>query len=241
VDRTCFGPKVLITNDPLRDSALASRTINLVFERTTAIAEPYSATATATEAAQLRDQLHAFGLTYARDTYDVYRTRKPIDGISHREEDLAALPLAVASVVDRTAPQGWSLVERLVAFFVNAARSRAENYKSDAERPAIARAIIEFVANKDDELGKAYSWGGDDDWFLAVDFARFANQTGELGRPLSPKEYGERLKRYRLVLGRQVIDIGHGVGGLNLKGQRVQKVAYRFDLARAKTAAGGAP
>ena len=241
VDRRCFGPKVLITNEPLNDAALASRTINLMFEKTATTAEPYSATAAAPGAAALRDLLHAFGLTYAKIIWDAYRTRKAVVGISHREEDLAALPLAVATIVDRTAPMGWSLHERLVALFVDAAKARTENYTTDGELPAIARAIIEFAANRDDTLGKAYPWGGHDDWYLAVDFARFANRTGELGRTMSARALAERLRRHRLIVGRQVIDIGQGAGGLSLKGQRVQKVAYRFDLARAKAVAGGAP
>lgn len=241
VDRRCFGPKVLITNEPLRDAALASRTINLVFEKTATTAQPYSATAAAPEAAALCDMLHIFGLTYAKEIWDAYRTRKPIPGISHREEDLAALPLAVATIADCSAPSGWSLHERLVAFFVNAAKARAENYTTDGELPAIARAIIEFVANRDDTLGKAYVWGGHDDWYLVVDFTRFANRTGELGRTMSTRVMAERLRRHRLIVDRQVINVPPIAGGLSLKGQRIQKVAYRFDLTRAKAAAGGAP
>jgi hypothetical protein len=238
----CFGPKVIITNDPLNDAALATRTVPIVLERTAQKAERFTALNSAVPAAQLRDDLHIFGLTDARDVYSEYLKLDSIDGISHRDADLAAPLLAVAAVIDGSSSQPTScLGSRLLDLFQSTASARRATDRVWNERAAFARCILQFIADGASSGARSLRWGDHDDWYLAADFAADANKSGELERPLSAKDIGERLNRHRLILERRVLDVPHQRGVVDPKAHRAQKVAYRFDVERARKSAGGAP
>jgi hypothetical protein len=237
VERRCFGPKVLMTNEPLDDSALASRTITLVLGHPPKRAKRYSTTAAAQEAAALRDDLHMFALESAPVVQEEYRVSDPIEGISHRDEDLAGLLLAVAAVVDRSSPNSSLLRQRLVDFFVKAAAHRKEGYKFEAERPTLARAVLQFIADETSAKSRC-AWRGEGNWYLAADFAAYANRSGELVQVLSTKELGERLNRYGLISKRKVIDISPRDSLVRSTANRIQKVAYQFDLLAAEKGGG---
>jgi hypothetical protein len=241
VERRCFGPKVLLTNDALDDAALSSRCITITLTPTTQRAKRYSTFAVSEREMELRDRLHQFGLGYGLTIWSRYMNLPDVPGLAHREADLAAPLLAVAQVVGAAAPGHSDLSERILSLLqLNAAR-RMENQRVDGERGALARAIIRFVTPGSDTPHQSYTWGGHCDWYLASEFAAFLNRSGELSRPMSPREVGERLSRFELVLARHVIDVPPKRGPLDRHAPRVQRVAYRFDLTKVQQWTGRIP
>lgn len=239
VERRCFGPKVLLTNDPLPDAALASRAIIIELGPSTGQVERYTAMSAASEMSRLRDALHVFGLTHARQVEQAYLAVDRVDGLSHRELDLAAPLLAVAEVVDQSPGTQAGLRAALTDILKALAGKRRTDQRVQGERGALARAVVRFAVPLEDESPPAYSWGGNGDWHLASDLLASVNQSGELDRPLSPRDLGERLKRYRLATDRQVIDVGRRFVPFDKHGPRVQRVAYRLDLDAARQSAKG--
>jgi hypothetical protein len=208
VERRCYGPKVLLTNDPLTDAALASRAIVIELGPAAGHVERYTAMSAASEMSRLRDALHVFGLSHARQVEQAYLVGDQVDGLSHRELDLAEPLLAIAEVVDQSAGAQGGLRSVLTDFLKVLAGKKRTEQRVDGERGALARAIVRFATPLEDEGPPVYSWRGHGDWHLASDLVTFVNKSGELDRTLSPRDLGERIKRYRLATDRQVIDVG---------------------------------
>lgn len=241
VERRCFGPKVLLTNEPLEDSALASRCITVAMSPTTQRAKRYSTFAVAERVGGLRDRLHEFGLCHANAVWSTYRDQPDVPGLAHREADLAAPLLAVAAVIDASNAGGGQLTRILTTLLQAGAAERAAGQRVDGERGAIARAIVRFVTPGTDDQGTAYSWHGDPDWYLGSDFTRFLNKSGELSRQMTSREVGERMKRFELAVARQVIDVRPGRGPIDRHAPRVQRVAYKFNKTKVEESTGRLP
>lgn len=241
VERRCFGPKVLLTNEPLPDSALASRCISIPLRPVARGTKRYSALTVAEREATLRDDLHVFGLGHGPSVARAYRDQPELPGLAHREADLAAPLIAVAEVVDGSAPGRSNLAGQVIGLLQTSAARRLADHRVDGERGAIARAINRFITPGSDSKSHAHSWRGDLDWYLASDFTRFLNNSGELNRPMSPREVGERLSRFELALARQVIDVRPESGPLDRHAPRVQRVAYRFNVPKVAESTGRIP
>lgn len=232
----CFAPRVLMTNEPLADAALASRCILVTLQPTSRTGEKYTTAVAQSVAAPLRDDLHAFGLDFATRIHHAYRELPPIPGLSHRDEDLAALPVAVATVVDAADPSKPPVRPQLVEILRRLATKRREVQWVEAEGAALARAVTQFLADPGSARWKRV-WHGED-WYLACGFTDFVNRSRELPHRLQAKEVGERLNRYGLITQRRVIDVPPA-DPLGRASRRVQRVAYQFDLPGAE-ARGGA-
>lgn len=230
----CYGPKILITNEGLGDSALESRCIVLALEPATGRTPRRVGRVTDAEAQLVRDQLHAFGLAYAARVDSQLRARPEIPDITNREDDLAALLLAVARCVDASSAQG-SLTDRLVTLFQRSARERKANHQADAERFFLARAILEYAT--DPAVKRTHTRAGAG-WYVAREFADYLSAHPDSQRAYQAKDLGERLNRHRLVSERRVVEIAPQRNTGDGKQERVQRRAYRFDFNRAEQLAG---
>jgi hypothetical protein len=162
-----------------------------------------------------------------------------VDGLPHRELDLAAPLLAVAAAVDQHSTAQPSLRDRLLVFLRGNASARQASDRIWNDRAALARAITQYVAMLDAGGVHRVRWGDHDDWVFAADLTEFVNQSGEMDRDLTTRGLGERVRRYKFNLADRVLDVPHRAGALDQSATRLQKVAFRFDLERVKQAAGG--
>lgn len=253
----CFCPKVLLTNEPLKDDAIASRTILLVSEPATRPVERFIWKAASKEALGIRLELQAFAEQEALAIDAANSGLQSIDELSDREQELASLPMALAMVIDHAEGSQIGLQESLARFFKRS--SAARRLSSDqSERRTLARLVTEHVEAENDacipdlppehcsktlrsdEYGLATARHAG--LYLAAELTAYVNSRRDIGRVFRrPKELGELLNNAGLVEERRIIRVpvaspGQLASRNLLSGRRplmTQRTAYRFNLDKA--------
>ena len=241
----CFGPKVLIANDPELNEALESRLLTIVSQAAKRPLDRFSIGPVERELARVAAMLKDFAATYRDDVAAEYENLPEIDGLSDRDFDLAAPLLAIAKVIDRAqgTPSVYPMIE---AHLVALARKRKENRATASESVIIARIILEFAAVEYHDARKNPPSG--ERLFLAEDLYRYGNQSELLPNKFRcVKTMAERLNVLGLIADRKVVDVdpecapqlsGRLRRRENAKRPRIQRTVYAFDLARARVLAG---
>jgi hypothetical protein len=235
-----FGPKVFCLREELGDQALESRMIRVALEPGHRRPDGSTNLRMDSEASELRDQLHAFGLSAACRLHEILESRVALPDVTSQEDDLAALPLSIARLVDESAA-GESHVEReLAQFFQNLFQTRNQGDLFNSERAFLARAVLESV--HDPVLKKSLSRALGS-WVLAADFTDFVNAHRDAPCRYPARVLGERLQRYGLILERKTLPVAaaRNTGDGNAPIGRVQGRAYRFDIRRAENLSNGSP
>ena len=226
----CFSPKLLVSNTKLLDEALASRFIPYRCERAPHPVDKLLDRSVAAEGAALRDDLHVFALRAAPDVAGRYSDHPHVDGVSNRDEEIATLLWAVAAYVDAQPGPSLALHERVVELMKNLSDERARGRELDGERSRLRFAIRNFLIECGDK-----AVNGIPGYYLAEDFVRYANASGELEcRIPNTKIASEKLGRYGLLADRKRVDIetrGAGqIPGIPTARpcSRIQRTAFRF-------------
>ena len=242
----CFGPKVLIANDPELNEALESRLLTIVSQAAKRPLDRFLLGPAERELAPVVSMLDEFARTYGDDVAAEYENLPEVDGLSDRDFDLAAPLLAIAKVIDR-APGTPSVYPMIEAHLVALARKRKENRATTSESVIIARIIIEFAAVEHHDARRNPPPG--EKLFLAEDLFRYANESELLPkrRFRSVKAMAERLNVLGLIADKRVVDVdpecapelsGRLRRRENAKRPRIQRTVYAFDMARARELAG---
>lgn len=232
ISRPVFGPKVMFTNEPLRNAALASRTLRVVLLSGQAAPNRFVQDEVERRAEPLRTELVLFALQHVLDLRARCASIPNQVSLHNRDMDLAVLPLAIASLVDEAPGSTTNAVHSLTAYLSAASVSRKRAFRDEAVRPVLARSILAMKVPSD-QLVKS------------DEFTAFVNASNLLPRKLSSREVGRLLNRYGLVLERKVqndpealkeLTNSKNSGSTNPddKQPRVQKQFYRLDVERAR-------
>lgn len=234
IGQDSYGPKLLLTNDPIRNAALETRFLRIYARKATSVRERFSHNKLQEELAHLRDEQHLFGITMSNAICDAYWSLPEIPELMHRDADLAAPLLAIAKVIDNSSYGADSIYDEVVGYLKNEAARKKQEYWLDADAPALARAIVDFTAydherDKDSEKHDKYH--------VAEEFTYYINKHRFLDRSLATREIGRKLNLSKLVTDRRVVDCEVTAPGSiqsqSNNGKRTQRRAYRFDLLKA--------
>lgn len=221
VARPTYGPKVMLTNEPLRDAALASRTLRVLLLTGNKAPRRYVEHDVEVVGEELRAEL----FLYALENVHLVRARFEHGcfppGLCNRDLDLAAHLLTLARLVDDDNGDA-AVTARLTRYLVAQTSSRRSAFRDEAARPVLARCVVATMQT---------------DWIRADEFTAYVNNTGLLGRTLSSREVGRMLNVYGLVVDRQVRDVDQHEAPTDLfqVAPRLQKQHYRLNVELAKT------
>ena len=240
----CYGPKVLIANDPELNEALASRLITIVSQTATRPLERFLLGPAERNFAPVVSMLRAFANNHRDEVAAQYNALPPVDDLSDRDFDIGAPLLAIANVVD-TAP-GTPIRPLIEAHLIELARRRKDKCSSESESVVLARLIIEYTSVPSHDARKNPPAG--DGLYLASELCAYVNRARLLAKLFSsPKILAERLNILGLIKSRRVVDVdpecAPSMSGRlripeNTKRPRIQRVVYAFDLERARSLAG---
>ena len=229
----CFGQKVVISNDELKDPALDSRSIRVVFTDGHELRPGRSPRQLESEAIGLRDRLYAFALANASRIQANLDSLGPIPGVANRDRDLAAILVAVARCIDESGSNGVGVEATLVVFFQAMAATRKEGNALDSECLFLAGAALEFIGTPNAKNVRAPDGT---DWLLAAEFTDFVNGHADAPARYGARDLGQRLNRYGLIRKRRRVDIApeRNTGDGEAAVSRMQRRAYQFDVANAE-------
>jgi hypothetical protein len=225
----CFSPKLLVTNGELADQALASRFIPYKCERAPQPVEKFLERLTGKEVAELRDNLHIFGLTAAPEVANRYATHPCVDGVTNRDEEIAGLLWAVAAFIDAQPGPDLGVHDKLVALMKAVSAERRSGRELQGEKAILSMIVRNFLTERGTEGVTGYPG-----FHIADDFLTYANRSRELERPLpNTKIISEKLRRHGLLADTKRVRVrvagaGHIAGIPELSDDRIQRTAFKF-------------
>jgi hypothetical protein len=243
IECTCFGPKVIITPTPETDEALASRMITLVSEASRRPVERFALSKLEPEFARLKLLLSTFREDYGNRVAVEYERLGTVEGLSHRDFDIAAPLLAVAAVVDIGSDE--PILPTIESFLAAHAAGRKRSKFADSQTAVLARLVLEYVDGHEPDGHRTKS-ASTSPLYLAGSMLNYINSVKVLEQSFSStKALGEALGARGLIIDRLVIDVkadltGSSYGVFRIPGRRrprIQRTAYDLDLARARALA----
>jgi hypothetical protein len=225
----CFSPKVIVTTCELTDQALATRVIRYTCERAPQPVEKFLDRLTKDEVAELRDDLHIFGLTAAPEIADRYATHPHVDGVSNRDEELGGLLWAVAAYVDDQPGPDLRLHDKLVRLMQGISEERRRGRELDGEKIVLKVAVENYLVEHGQEHVDGYPG-----YHLAEKFLKYVNTCCDLEHRIpNTKIASEKLRRHGLLAdkkrARVRVDGASQVPGMPRSvDNRVQRTAFKF-------------
>lgn len=226
----CFAPKLLITNTALTDQALATRFIPYRCERAPKPVDKLLDRLVGAEVADLRDSLHVFGLTSAREVASRYATHPHVEGVSNRDEELGCLLWAVAACIDDQPGPVLGVHEKLVTMIGVLSADRERGRSLDGEGSVLRLIVRNFIAQHGTEQVDGYPG-----YYLLDDFLIYSNRSRELERPIpNSRLASEKLRRHGLLVDKRRVRIlipenGHVTGLPRTSAEKsIQRTAIRF-------------
>ncbi len=144
----CFGPKVLVGNDPETNAALSSRMLTLVSQATTRELDRFFVRRVTSETEIVRETCETFGKTYRQAIETTYQNLESsrFPSLVGREFELAAPLVAVAMVLD--VGQTRPLTPIIVGFLKTLAEKKRNIVSSNQETTILWRLVTEFIGNR---------------------------------------------------------------------------------------------
>ncbi len=228
----CFTPKIFLTNDPLTDGPLRTRTIQLVSMPSNIQGAGTCSKFPIHHAHDLRDDSYRFALQNVDEIQRAYSSLPQLAGILGRERDLAAPLLSIAACIDSHDGPDLGLYDGLVRWFQNRSRRRNSASKAENERLAMASLVREFVVAPDQKAVCRDKQGNK--WYLAENFRDFVNKSDVFEQNFWTKSIGEKLDRYQLVKLRKLVTVTNPeLLGRKTLPKRTRRQGYLFNTEQA--------
>lgn len=219
----CFGPKVIVSNNPILSEAVSSRTLKVTTTR--GLSVPWvSRRELSMEANEIRGALQEVVPPWASQLQAKQLDLVGLLNWPNRLFELASPLAAVAALLDDLQP-GPGLCDSIARWVERYARVEREGSLFDAEDKSLAAAVVEFVeANVStltrDQNGLLF--------FPAEDFRAFVARRRFFARPPPTQKLSQLLQLHGLIHARKVLSYQSQTAG------RKQRRGFALNVEAAK-------